>query len=190
VAQIKRARWGGMAEEDASFETGSSEPGPAENHRDRQIWWTLAAVGLVLFIAIVMLGRPLVSGRLTAARNLDRATAMVLGTNVQFVAIDSAVRASSTMTSAGAEEALATVRATRRTLEEASPLSQNGYGRLTEAEQKRATLVKAMAVARLEALVAAETALSNGGAVKEQALREYDRAAEKVRQADAALVKL
>jgi hypothetical protein len=94
------------------------------------------------------------------------------------------------MTSAGAEEALATVRATRRTLEEASPLSQNGYGRLTEAEQKRATLVKAMAVARLEALVAAETALSNGGAVKEQALREYDRAAEKVRQADAALVKL
>jgi len=181
-----------MTEEDAKPDTGSSsELGPQEDHRDRQIWWALVAVGFVVFIAIVLLGRPLVGGRLTAARNLDRATAIIAETDGDLRAIDRAVRASvSTATPADTEKALATVYAARKKLEEASSLSQSGFDRLTEDEQRRALIVKAIATARLEALVPAETALSNGGAVNEQALRDYEKAVEKVRQADAALVKL
>jgi hypothetical protein len=181
-----------MAEEGAKAGTDSSpELQSQEDHRDRQVWWALVAVGLVVFVAIIMLGRPLVGGRLTAARNLDRATAVIGETDGPLQTIDRAVRASvSTATPADTEKALALVYATRKKLDEASSLSQNGFNRLTEDEQRRAVIVKNIATARLEALVPAETALSNGGAVKEQALRDYERALEKVRQADAALVKL
>jgi exonuclease VII small subunit len=75
-------------------------------------------------------------------------------------------------------------------LEEAARLSQEGYDRLTEDEQRRAVIVKNVATARLAMLVPAETALSNGGAVNDQALREYEQALEKARQAEAALAKL
>jgi hypothetical protein len=181
-----------MAEENGSSETGSpSELGPAENHRDRRIWWMLVGVGFVIFVAIILLGRPLIGGRLTAARNLDRATAMISETDGELKAIDAAVRASvSTVTPAQTEKALATLWATRLKLEEAARLSQDGYDRLTEDEQKRAVIVKNVAAARLEVLVPAEMALSNGGAVNDQALREYEQAVEKARQAEAALAKL
>jgi hypothetical protein len=181
-----------VSEENLSSETGpapSADPG--ESHRDRQVWWILFAVGVVVFVAIVLLGRPLVAGRLTAARNLDRATAMIKDTNGELSVIDRAVRASSsTGTLEGTKDSLAKVWATRVKLEEASALSQNGFDRLTSDEQRRALIVKGMAAARLEVLVSAEMALSNGGAVNEQALRDYERAIEKVRQADTALVRL
>jgi hypothetical protein len=181
-----------MVEENGSSETGAtSELGPAEDHRDRRIWWMLVGVGLVIFVAIILLGRPLVGGRLTAARNLDRATAMISETDGELKTIDSAVQASvSTVTPAQTEKALATLWATRLKLEDAARLSQDGYDRLTEDEQKRAVIVKNVAAARLEVLVPAETALSNGGAVNDQALREYEQAVKKARQAEAALAKL
>jgi hypothetical protein len=149
------------------------------------------AVGVVIFIGVILLGRPLVEGRLGAARNLDKATAILKGTDSSMSAVDRAVRSSATTsTPEGAKDALAIVWATRAKLQEASSLSQDGYERLTTDEQKRAVLVEAVAASRLEALIPAETALSNGGAVKDQAMQEYERALEKVRSADAALVKL
>ena len=181
-----------MAGEDAGAEAGSlSPPGPEEDHRERRVWWTLVAVGFVVFIAVVLLGRPLVQARLNAARNVDRATAMITATNADLIKIDSAVRASdSTMTPEAIAKALATVGATRKTLQEASGLLQQGYDRLTEDEQRRAVIVKSMATARLELLVSAETALSTSGTVNGRAIGEYKRAVEKVRQADAALAGL
>jgi hypothetical protein len=182
-----------VAEENRISETDSSPPAPEsqESHRDRQIWWALVAVGVVVFVAVVLFGRPLVSGRLMAARNLDRATSMITETNADFAAIDVAVRASaSTGASTNAKDTLTKLWATRRKLDAASTLSQDGFDRLTEDEQRRARIVKAMAAARLDVLVAAETAVSNGGAVNDQAQREYEAAVEKMRQADAALVKL
>jgi exonuclease VII small subunit len=169
----------------------SPSAGPEESHRDRTIWWILAGVGVVVFIALMFLGRPLVSGRLSAARNLDKATTMIAATDGDFAAIDKAVLASvSSETPAGDESALAKIFAIRPKLEEAEQLSQTGYERLTEDEQRRAKLVKAVAAARLETLIPAETALSNGAAVQDQAIRDYEKAVEKARQADAALVKL
>jgi hypothetical protein len=183
---------GRVTEENQTSEPESSgAPEVQESHRDRQIWWALAAVGVVIFVAVIFLGRPLVSGRLMAARNLDRATKMITETNSDLAALDVAVRASaSTGESTNPKDTLAKLWATRRKLEAASTLSQNGIDRLTEDEQRRAKIVKAMAAARLEVLVAAEMAISNGGAVNDQAQREYDAAVEKVREADAALAKL
>jgi hypothetical protein len=182
-----------MSDEEAGAGTDSSSAhGPDQDHRDRQIWWMLTAIGFVAFIAVIMLGRPLVEGRLAAARNLDRATTIVLGTSSEFAAIDSAVRSPSATDS----KALESISATRDVLQEASELSLEGFDRLTTDEQKRATIVKALAAARIDALAAAEAVLSAGGegagnaGVRQRAFNEYKRAAEKARQADAALVKL
>jgi hypothetical protein len=192
VRIFEKARWGRVQEENRVSETDSpAAPEIQESHRDRQIWWALATLGVVIFVAVIFLGRPLVSGRLTAARNLDRATAMVKETNVDLAALDVAVRASaSTGAPTNAKDTLTKLWATRRKLEAASALSQNGFDRLTEDEQRRAKIVKTMAAARLEVLVAAEMVVSNGGAVNDQAQREYEAALEKVRQADAALAKM
>jgi len=155
------------------------------------MWWALVVVGVVIFVAVIFFGRPLVAGRLTAARNLDRATAMIAETNPDLAAIDVAVRASASNGAlTNAKDTLTKLWATRRKLEAASTLSQNGFDRLTEDEQKRAKIVKAVAAARLGVLVPAETAVTNGGAVNEQAQFEYEAALEKSRQADAALSKL
>ncbi|MEI7813525.1 MAG: hypothetical protein WCJ13_01870 [Coriobacteriia bacterium] len=156
----------------------------------------LFAVGFLLFIGIILIGRPLVAGRLTAARNLDRATTMIAGTQGEFAAIDAAVRGSSASGSAALSgEALAAISATRQTLAEASQLSQTGFERLTEDEQKRARLVNAKAIARIQVLDAAEGLLSARGQVgseskSEQGLSDYGAAVDKMQQADAALVKL
>jgi hypothetical protein len=181
-----------VTEDSGSQKAGpQSDVSPDEDHRDRLIWWSLVAVGVVIFIGVVLLGRPLVEGRLVAARNLDKAAAILKETDGSMTALDRAVRSSvTTSTPQGAEDALAIVWATRVKLQEASSLSQTGYERLTTDEQKRAVLLKATATSRLAALIPAETVLSNGGAVRDQAMQEYERALEKVRSADASLEKL
>ena len=187
-----------MTDRDVDSASGYPSTGaPEQDHRGRRIWWMIVAVGFVVFIGFIMLGRPLVEGRLTAARNLDRATAMIPGTDDAFASIDSAVRALSsrgTMDSSSATEAA--IAEARAVLVEAVTLSQSGYEKLTEDEQRRATIVKAMATARLKALDAAEAVVlpsgESGGAstAREQAVKDYEAAIEAVRQADAALGKL
>ena len=155
------------------------------------------AVGLVVFVGFILLGRPLVEGRLTAARNLDRATAMIPGTDGALVTIGAEVHASSATSSTDSNgEAQAAISDARSILQEAALLSQTGYDKLTEDEQRRARIVEAMATARIEALDAAEAVLSAGAESSataegsEQRIRDYDKAMEKVRGADAALGKL
>ncbi len=85
-----------MTEEESGSETSSSSViRPGEDHSDRRMWWTLTLIGVVVFVGVILLGRPLVEARLNAARNLDRATAMILGTNSELDAVDRAVRSSS-----------------------------------------------------------------------------------------------
>ena len=171
-------------------------PVPDVDHSERTIWWTIFAVGLVVFVGILLLGRPLVQGRLTAARNLDRATAMVAESNEELAAIDDRVRAVSATPEGGpGREASAEIEAARGRLKEAAVLSETGYDRLTSDEQERAVIVKTTALTRLEVLDAAEAVLSAGTAGvppggSERALREYEEAVDKVREADAALSRL
>jgi hypothetical protein len=173
----------------------AATPSPQEDHRDRRTWWVIVAVGLVVFVVVLLLGRPLVQGRLDAARNLDRAATMISATNGDLSGIDSAVRASAKSGTAPDASVTASVVATRRTLEEAASLAQSGSASMTSDEQERAVLVRGTATTRLEALDAAEAVLSagldsSGAGASAQALEKYDRAVEKVREADTALVKL
>ena len=173
-----------------------SGPGLSAADRERRTWWTIIAVGVVVFVGIIVLGWPLVEGRLAAARNLDSATATIVGTKEDLAAIDTAVRAEpATSTAAADARTLSVLEALRVRLEDAQKLSQIGYERLTTDEQKRAASVKAMAAARLEVLDAAEAVLSASSATADsaartQAIEKYDAAVEKMRQADAALVRL
>ena len=181
-----------MTEESASQPDGTSSGSPSEqDDRDRRIWWSLVAVGFVVFVAVIFWGRPLVAGRLAAARNLDQATATIGETDTQLAEIDAAVRTPSTAGATGENaNALALVATTRAKLKDASRLSQDGYDRLTSDEQKRAVTVQAMAEARIAALLAAEAVLSADGEARGEAVQEYERAVKKVQAADEALVKL
>ena len=138
-----------------------------QDHSERRIWWTIFAVCVAAFIGILVLGRPLVEGRLSAARNLDEAVMLIAGTKEPLAQIDEAVRraamASRPPSSAPDAAALASVSATRANLEKAETLSTTGYDRLTEDEQERATLIEATATARLAVLAAAEAILSADG---------------------------
>lgn len=171
-----------------------SGPMHAPDDSERRTWWAIVAISAVLFVAIVLLGRPLVLGRLEAARNLDRATAMVAGTDGGLAEVDAAVRAVPASGGVDANEAvLSAIEDLRITVQEAETLSQRGVERLTTDEQQRAASVKAMAGARIEVLEAAERVLAGAGASgarREEARAAYDAAVEKTRRADAALVKL
>jgi hypothetical protein len=186
-----------VADQHARSETDAvSPPGPDVDHSDRTIWWAIFAVGFVVFVGVLLLGRPLVQGRLNAARDLDRATAMIADSKKDLAAIDDRVRAVSATSQGGSgSDASAEIQAARGRLKEAAVLSETGYDRLTSDEQERAVIVKATALARLEVLDAAAVVLSAGttGAPpggNERALREYEEAVDKVRQADAALLRL
>jgi hypothetical protein len=186
-----------MANQNGGPESGSlSSAASDENHRDRRIWWMIVAVGFVVFIGLVVLGRPLIEGRLAAARNLDRATAMIPGTDDTLASIDAEVRASSSSATVDPNsEIFLAITDARSILTAASLLSQTGYEKLTEDEQRRARIVKTMATARLKAIDAAEAALSRGSAgnassaAREQAAKDYEAAVEAVRRADEALRK-
>ncbi len=186
-----------MADQHTGADTDAvSPPGPDVDHSDRTIWWTIFAVGFVVFVGILLLGRPLVQGRLTAARNLDRASAIIADTKTDFAAIDDRVRAVSATSGSGSGPGTsAEIAAARGRLKEAAALSETGYDRLTSDEQERAVIVKATALARLEVLDAAVAVLSAGTTGvptggTERALREYEAAVDKVRQADEALLRL
>jgi hypothetical protein len=186
-----------VAPENEGPETKSTTAEPSDaDHSERRIWWTVFAVGAMVFVGIMMLGRPLVEGRLAAARNLDRATALIAGTDDALAALDPEVRAvSATGTTAIEAGTLPAISDLRATLDQAARLSQTGYERLTQEEQKRAEIIKAMAIARIAVLDAADAVLSADGGdaaspAREEALDVYDRAVEKARQTNAALVNL
>jgi hypothetical protein len=186
-----------VADQHAGSETDAvSPPVPDVDHSDRTIWWTIFAVGVVVFVGVLLLGRPLVQGRLAAARNLDRATAMIADTEAGLAAIDDRVRVvPATSQASPGGDASAEIEAARGRLKEAAVLSETGYDRLTSDEQRRAVIIKATALARLEVLDAATAVLSAGANSvpsdrRERALKEYEEAVDRVRQADAALVRL
>jgi hypothetical protein len=187
-----------VKEQSTGSETRSStESGPDEDHSDRRIWWTIVGIGFVLFIGVVLLGRPLVEGRLTAARKLDRAAALIASTADGLTAIDRVVRSSSAGAAAASDsDVFGIITETRVSAREAAVLSESGFKWLTEDEQKRATLVKAAAIARVASLDAAAAVLSASeegtaaASAKERAMQKYEQAIEDVRQADAALKNL
>ena len=77
-------RWhetGGRPARQAPTPTPQSPPGPDVDHSERRSGGRSSPSGSWCSSGYILLGRPLVEGRLTAARNLDRATAIIADTN-------------------------------------------------------------------------------------------------------------
>ena len=170
---------------------------PAESpRRTGVVWLILIAIGIVAFTVVGVFGSRIVGGRLEAARQLDRATLLVERAGNAVVAIDEVVRADvSPSVAVKARDAGTRVAPARLLLEEALRLADSAMPRLTDDEQRRATLLKDAAAARIEmldvapAILAANikaadalplateawTSLVAAGGLSDRAVAEYNR---------------
>ena len=135
---------------------------PAESpRRTRVVWLILIALGIVALTAVGVFGSRIVGGRLEAARQLDRATLLVERAGNAVVAIDEVVRADvSPEVAVKARDVGTRVAPARLLLEEALRLADSAMPRLTDDEQRRATLLKDAAAARIEMLDVAPAILA------------------------------
>ncbi len=132
------------------------EPSPAEQHRERRIWWTIAGVGVVLVAVIMFLMWPIMRGRLEAARKLDEASAVIEDVQTRVQAVDIVVRSEpDSETAQAAARVEPSIPKLESQLKQAAGRLDEGYDRLTEDEQRRATLVKAAMLGRVTMLEAA-----------------------------------
>jgi hypothetical protein len=165
---------------------------PAQDNRDRRIWWALVAAGVVGMLLVMWFGRPLLTGRLDAARKLDQATAILVTSNPAMASVDTAVKAQVlTQEAASSADVSSTIISTQRQFKEAVRMIDDGYPHLTEDEQRRANLVKASLQNRIVMLDAAPTILeANAAAAAAKPLAEdaWTRALEADRSARAAVV--
>lgn len=135
---------------------------PAEVRRDRIVWTTLIVLGVIVATGALALGWRVIQGRLEAAKQLDRAMALLKQSDATVTAVDEIVRTGGSPDAAErAEEIAPRVETARTELAEANALAGAGYDRLTDDEQKRARLVQASAVARGEMLASAEPVLAS-----------------------------
>lgn len=125
-----------------------------------------AAILTILFVVAALagaayIGSTAVGRRLQAARQLDRAIALLKGADETVLDIDEVVRAElSPQTATRALELLADVEDTRADLQEVARLVDGARGRVTDDERRRALLVRSAAVARLSMLEPAEPILA------------------------------
>lgn len=131
------------------------------SRRTRVVWTTLLMLGAVALAIAGVFGWRVMGGRLEAARQLDRATLMVERADNTVLACDEVVRAEvSPAIAVRAREVEPRVVPARKELEAALKLIDAAMPRLTDDEQRRATLLKAAAAARIEMLDAAPAILS------------------------------
>lgn len=129
--------------------------------RDRVIWTTLVLLGVLVAGGVLALGWGVIQGRLTAAKQLDRATALLSGGDATIVSADEIIRAEvSPETAAKAAGIDARVQAARSPLAEADVLAGAGIARLTDDELKLARLIQQAAKMRIAVLDAAVVVLS------------------------------
>lgn len=129
--------------------------------RSRVVWITLIVLGVVVLAAAGVFASRVVGGGLEAATQLDRATLLVERAGHAVVAVDEVVRTDvSPAIVARAKDVGPRVAPARIELEEALRLVDSAMPRLTDDEQRRATLLKAAAAARVEMLDAAPAILS------------------------------
>ena len=123
----------------------------------------LVGVGVLILVAVVLLGRPLVIRRLNAARSLDTAAQQVVVVSVTVNSVDTLVRAEvSSQTAAASQEASPNIVKAKKQLKEAVRMIDSGLSALNDDEQKRAALVRRTAVARIEMLDEAPVILGLG----------------------------
>lgn len=150
-------------DEDAIPKESPQQQSPKGDDRDRRIWWTLVAIGVLILVIVVLLGRPLVAKRLDAARNLDTATQLIANAKADVNSVDVLVRAKvSTQTAAASTETSPTIGKASKQLNKAVLLLDAAYPSLNDDEQRRAALVKTTALARIEMLNQAPVILAFG----------------------------
>lgn len=132
-----------------------------EARRNRTIWTILILLGVLVAAGALALGWDVIEGRLTAARQLDRAASLLKGTDEFIIAADEVIRADvSPETATKAVKIAPLVERTRSQLAEANALAGAGFDRLTDDEQRQARLIQGAAKARFEMLDAAAATLS------------------------------
>lgn len=137
---------------------------PDDAARERRIWWTLVAIGAAIMIGIMVLIWPLIRGRLDAAKNLDTATVII---SQSATDLDLIARTVQTDPSAETSSVIADVQrkipAVREEAARGVALVNAGFDRLTDDEQRRATLTREALVARVAMLDAAAPIVSAEG---------------------------
>ena len=145
-------------------EPAPEQPSPEQAARERRIWLIITICGVIVAAAVMALYWPVMAGRLEAAKDLDRATALVKGADAPMAAIDVAVHAPlSPETGRTSVDLAARITPATRTLTEAVKLLDTATPRLTEDEQRRGALVKKVARLRLEMLARASVILGAQG---------------------------
>jgi len=134
----------------------------AENpRRNRTVWITLIALGVVVLAVASVSAWRVMGGRLEAARQLDRATLMVERADNTVIAFDEVVRAEvSPSIAIKARQVEPRIESARKELEASLKLIDSAMPRLTDDERRRAMLLKTAAAARIEMLDSAPAILS------------------------------
>lgn len=145
-----------------------------EVRRDRIVWTSLIVLGVIVTAALLWLGWGVVEGRLSAAKRLDQAMALLKAADSTMLAVDEVIRAEvSPATAARAREVMARIAIARSQLVEAKALVGSDVDRLTDDEQEQAALALAAATADIEMLDSATPLLSaTAKAAESKALAE------------------
>lgn len=134
---------------------------PGVVRRDRMIWTTLVVLGALVAAGVLALSWGVIEGRLNAAKQLDRAVALLKGTDATVTAADEVIRADlGPEMAAKAADVATRVETARTQLAEANTLSVAGFDRLTDDEQEQALLLQQATQARLDMLGSAAAVLS------------------------------
>lgn len=132
-----------------------------QDARERRIWWTLVAIGVVIVLGIMLLMRPIIAGRLNAAEGMDRAAKVVAQSDTTVGLVDRTVHAGlSAESSSVVLDVRRQIPQAKAALTSAVGLLDAGFQHLTDDEQRRATITRAAATARIEMLDAAPPILA------------------------------
>ena len=158
-----------------------ASPGDArDQHRERRIWWALVGLGAVIVLGIMILLWPIIRGRLDAAKSLDTATVIISQSDSDIELVARTVAAEpSAETSDVIADVQRKIPPMRGELARGIALLDVGYNRLTDDEQRRATLTRAVLAARVAMLDAAAPILSaeaSAGIAAPDAAGAWDRA--------------
>ena len=121
----------------------------AQHARERRIWWSLAAAGVVVLTIFGLLFWPVMAARLDAVKQVDEAQAHLAQADSPIAQIDKVVAVQLSPEGASAVPSIETqMLIARRELNAAEGLVADAMPHLTEDEQKRAELLLTAVKAR------------------------------------------
>lgn len=131
-----------------------------DNARNRRIWIGVAIAGVVVLVAVALLGYGVVQRRMDASKKLDRAITLVEETDKTVVAVDKIIQSEITSDlAADATAVQADIAPATAGLEEAVTLIGEARKALPDADRERADLLEQSAQARIEMLAEAPAIL-------------------------------